>query len=352
MKRRKIAAILLCGLLISLLSGCGSSMQLAQRDIVDAITIDYSDEGFTVCIAAFNISKEEEANGYKVYTEEAETLNDAFLALMNNTLSALMFENNTVVFIGADAYKYRYAMVMDYLAHSYRGDMNTQIIGTASNARTALEKIVAQKGSFSQLVANLSDPKLQRRACSNQLYQCAPDKNGKIRSAFLPVVTFKDYQQPDSEQTRTEMTLTSLAVYNDSGWIEDLTGELMEGVLILQNRTHRIPLQIEVNGNTVDASLQEPTVKLVRNDQDASALIVQCTVDFVLPNAVAGMSDGTIRAIKTQNEQYLTSLLAQATYHCRALYGIDLLNLGSYTYLLAEKPQGLYPDLTFKADIR
>ncbi len=350
---KKATAMLLTGLMvISLLSGC-SSLQLAQRDIVDAVSIDYSADGYTVCVAAFNIIGDPQGKSYKIYRETGDTLGDTFSALMSNTLSSLMFENNTVIFLGSDAYKYRYFEIIEYLAHNYRGDMDTQVIGVTTEAETVMEKIISQQGSFSQLIVNLTDQKLQHRACANGLYQCAPDANGQIKNAFLPVVQLCDYAQPlDEQASQTELSLSEVAVFNQNGWVENLNGELMEGVLLLLGRTLRIPITIEKDGLLLEASLLEPNIRLFRDENEPNTILVRCTAEFVLPNSASGLSDQEIMQAKKDNERYLSALLAETTYQCRTVYNIDLLNLDHYTYLLSEKPQGEFPKLMFSVKIR
>lgn len=346
---RKVNAAVCAFFLMFTMTGCGS-LELSQREIIDAVGIDYGADGYTVTLAAFETA--ENKNGYKLYSQSANSLQDAFDELSKDTMGSLMYENNALIMLGSDAYRYQYESIMSFLLSSYEGELNTQVVGLRTKAEETINTISTQGMSFARLVTNLTDEQLQRWSYSNPIYKCAPDQSGKYGGQLLPILEMTRYPQNENSEVKTEMSLYALALISKNGWAADIRGEEMNAVMLLQNKIKKIPIQVFLGEKTVGAHLQDPHIRISRNHDHKDSLTVSCTSELVVPNSVSDLSEQDKKAIRMQAQEYLKSIMEQCVLNLETAYEFDVIGAGYYAYLTAEKSNSKIPPLTFYVEIK
>ncbi|MEG1384028.1 MAG: Ger(x)C family spore germination C-terminal domain-containing protein [Oscillospiraceae bacterium] len=331
---------LICGAILILISmsftACSKqSVELSQREIVDAVSIDCDDSGYTVCAVAFRISADDKKNeSYKFYKSKGETLSESFNQLEQNTLSSLMFENNSVILLGKSVCEKKYSDTINYLFGNYKGAVQTEILGTASSAEEFISSIASSGNSFTQIIENFTSAVLKNAAISNPMYKCAPKKNGVVSMAFLPIVEAVEFEQPDAQKTKIiEVRLKGLSIFSNDRYLNTVNDELMTGIMLVQNRIEKIPIEIASGKRVFSAELEKPRLTVFKDTNKTNEYTVRCSLCITTADSVSSLSEVERAAVKNEAAKYIRYLLTNAIQQTSSVYKIDILNLQWYRFL-------------------
>lgn len=340
----KLLALLLSALcLCASLSGCGGlSYELSEREFCEAVAVDYAQGSYTLSALCFNLSygnDNQDQPKYRLFTGDGENLNAALDDLEDRAQKELSFDKLTAVVLGCSV-DWQFQTIIEALSTLFYTNCGASVF-MAENAGALLESTADKDLDFTEFVQLCEGVEPGGESLGFPLYE--------ISNAVRESVAFLPFIETDGEL----LSCTALAVCggSKSELIEDKT--LMDAILLVKNRTHKLRVEWEIDGRAVTAWLTEPRVQVSYDRLDKS-FYVTCSARLVTADTVRqqARSDNEYRlALERRGEQALQEYFLLAVGQCAQRYGANLLDRSYYESIYTPDMQ-TSPFITVKTDIR
>ncbi len=334
-----------------LLSGCGSSLQIKEKAIVQSVGIDVKNKSYDVTMQIFSFDGAEGQKNYEIINGSGETLTDALSDATLKSGKIVFFGNNKVIVVGYDTAKESIEEILNFFNNNHQSSVKTPI---AVAYNTANEIITAQKDKDTPISGEEISMILKRSSeggfapSANVATSLSGENSGSGVGYLLPII------REEEKEESSELSIWGSAVMSGNMLSTIISSEESRGINWLTNDKIRTVISVDNHDEKVTAMVSKSDYSIKSSVISGTAvydmkLDISCTIDV---NPIPKQSE--IEKISELIEQTIHREIETAINKTAYEEGLDLLLLKEYmsknNYHFIEENEEIWQEVTENAE--
>lgn len=340
---RKIAVIIALALL---LTGCGDSIEIKDRIIVQMLGFDYYDGNYTVTLQYFfQQNSDGQANlgtadsNARTVSGKGKTISAAVRQIASEHGKQIFYGQNNVIIFGSTIDSSRFESVIDYLVHDYKGRGGNLVFAAEGDAMTLLE--VEINGSLvpAETVENTSKSSKELGICpivrfidlQNSVY-------GRSEVACLPIIRINTISGAKSELKPESIYINGMRIYRGFNYARELDSDGCKALLVLQDEYKRGLITCELdNYGEVSIRLEscECSCRAALDPISVNVKIRASGIISEIERPGGDLSKEDIKSLQQQAESKIELIMRKFFADTLGDGAIDLIGLNNQLYKLS-----------------